>query len=66
MNEKIFGFIGCGNMGSALAAAARKNLSGPQVLLANRTEEKARRLADRLDAQAADNVTVAERADSLF
>lgn len=66
MNEKIFGFIGCGNMGSALAAAARKNLSGPQVLLANRTEEKARRLADRLDAQAADNVTVAERADYLF
>ena len=32
-----FGFIGTGNMGGALARAARKRLSGGEILLANRS-----------------------------
>ena len=36
-----FGFIGTGNMGAALAAAAVKGVGGEHVLLANRTPEKA-------------------------
>ena len=32
-----FGFIGTGNMGGALARAARKRLGGEELLLSNRT-----------------------------
>ena len=40
-----FGFIGTGNMGGALARAARKRLSGGEILLANRSAAKAEALA---------------------
>ena len=50
-----FGFIGTGNMGGALARAARKRLSGGEILLANRTAAKAEELAEELGCQAADN-----------
>ena len=40
-----FGFIGTGNMGGALARAARKRLSGGEILLANRSATKAEALA---------------------
>ena len=43
MAEFKMGFIGTGNMGSALARAAAK--SGERMLLANRTPEKAEALA---------------------
>ena len=43
-----FGFIGTGNMGGALARAARRRLEGEQILLANRTERKAAALAEEL------------------
>jgi pyrroline-5-carboxylate reductase len=62
----IFGFLGTGNMGGALARAARKTLSGDQILLANRTAKKAETLAEELGCRAADNHTVAETADFLF
>lgn len=62
----IFGFIGTGNMGGALARAACKRLPGGQVLLANRTAEKARLLAEELGCRAADNAAVAESADFIF
>lgn len=61
-----FGFIGTGNMGGALARAARKRIPGDQVLLSNRTAEKAAALAAELDCLAADNAAVAERADHIF
>ena len=63
---KTFGFIGTGNMGGALARAARKSLSGEQVLLSNRTAEKAQLLAEELECLVADNTAVAERADVIF
>ena len=61
-----FGFIGTGNMGSAMAKAARKKLSGEQILLANRTAAKAQHLADQLDGLVTDNRTIAEKADYIF
>lgn len=65
MNE-IFGLIGTGSMGSALARALRRTLPGEQLLLANRTLAKAEALARELGAQAAHNRTVAARADFIF
>lgn len=61
-----FGFIGTGNMGGALARAARKGLPGDQIFLSNRTAEKARLLAEELGCRAADNDAVAENADFIF
>lgn len=63
---EVFGFIGTGNMGSAMAAAARKKLPGGQLLLANRTAAKAQALAARLDAAATDNLSVARSASFIF
>jgi pyrroline-5-carboxylate reductase len=62
----IFGFLGTGSMGGALARAACRTLPGEQVLLANRTAEKARLLASELGCRAVDNHTLAEQADFLF
>lgn len=62
----IFSFIGTGNMGGALATAARKALPGESILLANRTPKKARALAERLGARAVDNDAAAREADFLF
>ena len=40
-----FGFIGCGNMGGAVARAVCKGAGAREVLLANRTPAKAQALA---------------------
>ncbi len=61
-----FGFIGTGNMGGALARAARRRLEGGDILLANRTEAKAAALAEELGACLSGNRTIAERADYIF
>ncbi len=62
----MFGFIGAGNMGGALARAVCRQVPGGQVLLANRTAEKAERLAAELGCRVSDNAAAAERADFLF
>ena len=61
-----FGFIGTGNMGGALAAAACRTVSPDEVFLANRTPEKARTLAEQLSCNMADSEAVAENADFIF
>ncbi len=61
-----FGFIGTGNMGGALARAARRRLEGEAILLANRTADKAEALARELDARTADNGEAAGEAAYLF
>lgn len=61
-----FGFIGTGNMGGALAQAARRRLEGNQILLANRTRAKAEALAEKLGAVVTDNVSIAWEADYIF
>lgn len=60
-------FIGTGNMGGALAEAACRALSPAQVILANRTPEKAEALALRLGCVAAcSNEAAARSARYLF
>lgn len=68
MNEQtaVFGFLGTGNMGGALARAVRRTVPGDRILLANRTAEKAERLAGELGAKVTDNLTLARQADFLF
>ena len=66
MANEIFGFIGCGNMGGALATAISRVIGGGRILLANRTPEKAAALADALGAQACDNARAARESDFLF
>ena len=66
MANEIFGFIGCGNMGGAMASAGSRAV-GEGVLLSNRTPDKAPGLAERLGARASNNETVAAReSDYLF
>ncbi len=62
----IVGFIGTGNMGGALARAASKSGLAEQLLLANRSPEKAQRLAEELGGVAVSNQEAAERAQILF
>ncbi|MBR6115543.1 MAG: pyrroline-5-carboxylate reductase [Oscillospiraceae bacterium] len=64
--EKIFGFIGAGNMGGALARSAARTVPGKQILIANRTAAKAEALAAELGACASDNITAAQRADYII
>ncbi len=50
--ENTFGFIGTGNMGSALARAAAKAMPVSNIFLANRTAAKAEALAKELGCKA--------------
>ena len=59
-------FIGTGNMGGACAQAVRQALPQAELLLANRTPEKAKALAEQLGGTVTDNRTAAETADFLF
>lgn len=60
------GFIGCGNMGGALAAAVCKAVDPRQVLLANRTRAKAQALAEQLGARVSTNEVIAARCKFIF
>lgn len=60
------GFIGVGNMGGALARAARRRLAGARLLLANRTAARSAVLAAELGAVSSDNRTIAREADYIF
>lgn len=66
LKNTIFGFIGTGNMGGALAKALRRTLPGSQILLANRSPEKAQRLARELGATSVDSGEIARRADFIL
>ncbi len=60
------GFIGCGNMGGAMARAVRKADREVRLFFANRSPEKARALAQELDGQVQTNEWVAEHCDLIF
>ena len=60
------GFIGTGNMGSALARAAAKSGLADRILLSNRSKDKAIRLAAEIGGESLDNIEVAAQADYLF
>ncbi len=61
-----FGFIGCGNMGGALATAVAKTVTGRNVLLTDSDSKKAEALAYQLSATVADLKTTVASADFLF
>lgn len=61
----VWGFIGTGNMGGALAKAAAKK-EGIELLLSNRTREKAAALAEVTGGTVTDNETIADHADVIF
>ena len=48
-----YGFIGCGNMGGALAIAAAQSVGGEKIFLADADAQKAAALAQKIGAQAA-------------
>lgn len=54
-----FGFIGTGNMGGALATAVCKAVNPENVVLANKTKEKAQKLADKLGCKTGENIEAA-------
>ena len=60
----VLGFIGTGNMGGALARAAAKG--GNELLLANRSPEKAQKLIDEIGGRLCSNEEVARQADFIF
>ena len=64
--EYTFGFIGCGNMGGALAAAAAKTLGGEALILADHDREKAAALASRLGSHCGSNEEAAQNCRYLF
>lgn len=64
--EFELGFIGCGNMGSAIAIAANKKISGEQIILSNRTVAKAQKLAERIGAKVGNNIDVAKKSRFIF
>ena len=55
-----YGFIGCGNMGGAVARAVCRGAGAGQVVLANRTAAKAEALAKELGCTAAGNEAAAD------
>lgn len=62
-------FIGCGNMGGALAECAAKGLSKKgrgELMLSDADREKAERLAEKLSCRTVTNKEAAENADLLF
>ena len=66
MANYTFGFIGTGNMGSALAKSAVKYVSPEKIILSNRTAAKAEALAAELGCSAGDSAAAAARSDYIF
>lgn len=60
--KKTIGFIGCGNMGAALARAVRKTVDGADLLLADLDVGKCEALAKELDAKVSSAEEIAETA----
>ncbi len=64
--EKAYGFIGCGNMGGALAAALRKSIEGEHILLCDACKEKAEALAKKLSATVGSIQEIARECTYIF
>lgn len=61
-----FGFIGTGNMGSALAEAASKAVEPNKIILSNRTAAKAEKLAEKIGCDSGDNLKAANESKYIF
>ena len=61
-----FGFIGCGNMGGALAKAVARAGFGKEILLADVNMDKAESLAEEISACPSDALTIARECKFIF
>ncbi|MGN0173108.1 MAG: pyrroline-5-carboxylate reductase [Acutalibacteraceae bacterium] len=60
-----FGFIGAGNMGGALAVALSKKVNGENLMLSDKAQDKAKKLADEINAVVSTNEEIAKSADYI-
>ena len=58
----LAGFIGSGNMGSALATAVAKTTCPKEIAVSDHSQKKAEDLAERLGAVATDNAEIIKEA----
>ncbi len=66
MAQYIAGFIGAGNMGGALAAAACKAVSPEKIVVADRDEAKTAALSARAGCEVGDSATVVQNSRFVF
>lgn len=66
MSTKMFGFIGCGNMGGALARAVSKSINSKEIIVTDAFCEKAEELANELGCEVGNNLLVAQNAKYIF
>ena len=64
--EKKIGFIGCGNMGGALALAAAKSVGGQYICVSDSDFEKATDFATKNNVNIASAEEVAKTCDYIF
>lgn len=64
--NKIFGFIGCGNMGGAIAEAVSKTDAYSKILLSDSFVEKAEELSKKTNGTISDNNEISNLADVIF
>lgn len=64
--NKTFGFIGCGNMGSALALALSKSDQNKKILLCDACREKAIKLAETVNGMSVELSTLMADCDYIF
>ncbi len=60
------GFIGCGNMGSALARAAAESIGGKKIFLADHDADKVESLASKINSQAVSNTDIIKNCKYIF
>jgi len=60
------GFIGAGNMGTALALAVMKKEPGKNIYVSNRTPEKAKSFCEKNGCVFSDNKTIAKECNLIF
>lgn len=66
MNQPNFGFIGCGNMGGALACAVSKVIANDHIFLCDTVPEKAMALSTLCGGQVCDTETLTKTCDYIF
>ena len=66
MSEYLFGFIGVGNMGGALAKAAAKVIAPEQILASSLTMEETTAFTAQVGCHAGDNAAVASQCRYIF
>ncbi len=63
---KKIGFIGCGNMGGAIAEAVASSGVETKILLSDMDSTKVEALCKKVNGEKSDNITIARNADVIF